>query len=315
MTDAKVDVAIQAFGRPYQSALTLLSLSHYCSKNINKIFFIIECVKPKFETIEVTVLKDIVPNMETVLLQEWIGATVEDFSLLRETKYRQAVRYQYAFEHTTQDFMLILHNDINFTDNPIPKLLENIDNNIAVGELGQCWNCPASREHIVKKLNINNGIPCTPTTYRDFKLTFSDLDTMYHLVKANKEHYRDFLKGPWAVEFQKKPWPLPECRINEWCCIINMQLAKKTTIPVGNARPIGLSASRADTGVAWFRDVHHMGYHAKHVSINNYYEHRSGYTNLWYPEKYEEAEQRAKSILLQSYPRKCRELADRGIII
>ena len=38
----QVDVLINVFGKPYQTAVSLLSLNKYCSKHIGKIYFHLE---------------------------------------------------------------------------------------------------------------------------------------------------------------------------------------------------------------------------------------------------------------------------------
>ena len=313
---AQTDVAMQAFGKPNQTALALLSLLRHSEQHIHKIFFVIERARPKQDTISLTVLKDLHPKIETLTTPEWIGLDEVDPSrLVRDTNYRQSVRYQLAWEKCEQDFLFTIHNDIRVLADPIGPFQEAMEEHVAVGKLGQCWVCPASREHIVSALNINGGKPCNNAHYTDFHLTFDDLDAMYRLTRRRKEKHRNFFKTPWAQEFHKYPWPLPECRVNEWCCLINMKLARPHTMPLGSARPFGAYAFNADLGVAWFRDMHRQGHTCAHIDISPYVFHRVGHIRMWNDNSYQEAEDWAANILREEYAAFVPDLRARGLNI
>jgi hypothetical protein len=53
----KVDVAINVYGKPYQTALSILSLLKYSKKYINKIYINIEKKQP--EDFDETILKEL----------------------------------------------------------------------------------------------------------------------------------------------------------------------------------------------------------------------------------------------------------------
>ncbi len=310
---ALVDVALQVFAKPYQTALCLLSLMRHCEPWIGTIFFIIESAKPKYDTVTVTALTDLVPKMRTVFMKNWLGVGSVDTARLREAAYRRSVRYQYAWEKASSDFLLVIHNDASFCGDVIAPMLENMGDHIALGELGQCWNCPAARPHIVEALGVNSGSPCRREQYTDFSLTFQDLDAMYRLSRTRGEHIRNFLKAPWADELRKHPWPLPECRVNEWCCMINMRLARGATMPLGMARPFGAYASLTDLGVSWFRDVHRQGFRARHFDISPYVRHSMGHIHLWSKDAYHAREESAAAALRAEFPEYAAELAARGL--
>ena len=116
-------------------------------------------------------------------------------------------------------------------------------------------------------------------------------------------------------EFQKNPWPLPECRVNEWCMLVNMAKARPTTFPFGNATPIGAYwASGAkigetweddvtlDIGVQWFRDLNHLGHIFKDFPVENYIIHdRRGNVALYNHELYVKNEMKAKERLIKEF--------------
>ena len=119
---ALVDVALQVFGKPYQTALCLLSLMRHCEPWIGTIFFIIESAKPKYDTVTVTALTDLVPKMRTVFMKNWLGVGSVDTARLREAAYRRSVRYQYAWEKASSDFLLVIHNDASFCGDVIAPI-------------------------------------------------------------------------------------------------------------------------------------------------------------------------------------------------
>lgn len=313
---ALTDVAIQAFGKPNQTALSLLSLLRHCGQHINRIFFVIEPARPKHDGISLSVLADLHPKISTMTTPLWIGLDEIDPSRLRkDVPYRQSVRYQLAWEMCKGDFLLTIHNDVCFHADILPPMQKAIGDHVAIGDLGQCWMCPASREHIVSALGINGGKACDHEHYTDFHLAFDDLDAMYRLTKARHEKHRNFLRAPWAPEFHKHPWPLPECRVNEWCCLINMRLARPRTTPDGSGRPFGAFAFNGDNCVAWFRDMHRQGLTARHFDISPYLEHKKGHIRMWNAEHYREAEDWAADILREEYADSVPDLRSRGLDI
>lgn len=305
MRNTKVDVVVNAFGKPYQTALCFVSLLRYAGENIHTIYLIIENRRPKYDDIDLYFLSRLYKNIICFTPEYWTGIDALDCGRMHDMKYRHSVRYQYAWEKTENDFLLVLHNDIYFYKNIIVDMLEKIGENIAIGTIGQCWNCPACREHIVAPLHINDGVTCSRESYDAFRLSFNDLNEMYLLVDKNGEHYRHFLPT-WSQKIKTAPWPLPECRVNETCCLINMKQARKATVPYGKARPFGAYISAGchnmDLGVAWFRDVNHQGFRAKHFDWRPYLRHFGGHSRLFHEDAYVKAETQAAEILKAEYP-------------
>ena len=181
-------------------------------------------------------------------------------------------------------------------------MLQKINDATAIGAIGQCWWCPAGQTGL-----------CSSEKYTEFKPAYSQLMFIYNNEIDYKKR-RAYNLGL-RQEFQQNPWPLPECRVNEWCMLVNMVKARPATFPFGNAAPIGaLLASGAkigetweddvtlDTGVQWFRDLNHLGHSFKDFPVENYIIHdRRGNVALYNHELYIKNEIQAKEKLIQYF--------------
>lgn len=315
MTDnPTVDVCLQVFGKPWQTALTLLTLDRYMRQKINKIFFIIEASQPKSDNSVLPLLDGIIPNMESIYLKAWLGLDAIDESRMEDNEYRRNIRYQYAYEYTDADYLMLSHNDVIYKRDVILPFLNNIGDRIAIGEIGQCWNCPAKKEDIIKIFN-QDGIDqsCSREDYENFKLDFEQLNLAYKIARAKAYPLRHEAEKCLTEEYKINPWPLPECRVNEWCCLINMRMARKITVPQGKGRPFGAYLKGQDLGTAWFRDMHHQGFRAKHMDLSKYIIHRPGHKALFNHKLYKENEIRAVQIIKKSFPEAYERLKSRGL--
>jgi hypothetical protein len=212
------------------------------------------------------------------------------------------MRYQYGFETTDKKFALIIHNDIEVIRDVVGSMLNEIGKATAIGEIGQCWWCPAGQTGL-----------CSSERYTEFRPAYSQLMFIYNKDMDYKKR-RAYNLGL-REEFQKNPWPLPECRVNEWCMLVNIKKARQVTIPFGKSAPIGaLYASGAkigetwsdevnlDTGVQWFRDLNHAGHIFRDFLIEEYILHdRRGNVALGSPELYITNEMKAKEKLIKKY--------------
>ena len=301
----KVDVTLNVFGKPRQTALALASLLRHSREHIQKIYLTIERQSPVYDTVQPFFLRDFSDAIEFFVPEHWLQIDEVEINRLGNKAYRHSVRYQYAWEKSAAPYLLVLHNDIYFHKDIIADMLRDIGDAIAIGKVGQCWNCPAARGHVMETLGINNGLACRRNRYEEFRVDFEDLNRMYRYCIEHKEHCRPFLPK-WSDEFRERPWPLPECRVNETCCLINLKTARKATVPYGKARPFGAYVSAGshnmDLAVAWFRDVHHMGYHARNFEFSEYLTHFVGHQRLFNERDYREAEDMAADILRTEYP-------------
>ncbi|MCH5277227.1 MAG: hypothetical protein J1E80_05260 [Desulfovibrionaceae bacterium] len=299
---ASVDVCLQVFGKPYQTALTLLSLHKYIGERINKIYYIVEPARPKFDTVSVHILKDLIPNMEIFFPEIWIGLDNTDLTRLHEKSYRHSLRYQYGIENSKSDFLLIIHNDIFFKKDIVTYFLNEINEYFAIGHIGQCWNCPASQYDVVRRIGVNKCIPCNHSNYAEFVCNFTQLQKIYNEAKKRGHHLRWNAEDALTAEYEKRSWPLPECRVNEWCCMIHLKMVRNHTMPFGKCRPFGAYLPGQDMGVAWFRDMNHAGFRAKHLDIYSYIDHWGGHSALFNEEAYRQNEKAAAQKILQFFP-------------
>ena len=139
------------------------------------------------------------------------------------------IRYQWAINNTTASKLFIMHDDILFRKNIIKKYLDEFNKNpnlAIIGDLGQCWacahqnNCSPSK---IMKQEYPSGI--WPRTYRTKKKK--------NLFDRNYER---------------------ECRINEWCCLIDVEKIRKIKSHFGNYIDGG------DIAAFWFEDMIKSGY-------------------------------------------------------
>ncbi|MBK9760132.1 MAG: hypothetical protein IPO90_09215 [Flavobacteriales bacterium] len=236
----KVDVAINVYGKPAQTAVTLLSLIEHSGQWIDRIWFIEERRQPfdaRFDE-----LKNYLGD-RLIHYRPWFWLSVRSRSLRLAYKVgplRRSVRYQVAWERSKQPFLFITHNDVLHRGDVIGALLEHVGNHIAIGPVGQCWNCSASSAGL-----------CSSEKFDKYRPGYQEwLRVSTQFKGARSEQYE------WTMD-HRKPWPLPECRLNEWSAMINLQVAKKVTMPVGPAVPFGASFG-LDIGTQWFHDVMNM---------------------------------------------------------
>jgi len=229
----KVDVVINVYGKPWQTLCTLKSLMKHSSKHIDKIFLIKEKSQPYNEKID------------------WIYSYFDNLIVYTPSNYnfitrninitndsdRYGVRYQYGFENSDKDYVFITHNDVLYTDDIIGDMINLIGDSVGIGEIGQCWNCPA------KNANLCNG-----DKFYKWNPTYKDV------VSLKLPHIRTNIQNIDRIN----PKPMPECRLNEWACLINREISNKETYPNGNTPLFGLYG--IDMGDLWFKSLHLKDY-------------------------------------------------------
>lgn len=289
-----VDVAINVFGKPAQTALALLSLLSHSGRWIDKIYFIEEpdgmnTVFTHGETIKALGDRLILHRPK---FMNWRYAV--DPARLGDSDYRHALRYQYAFERTDKNYLLLIHNDCEFIGDAVGHLLGKLAGHIGVGEIGQCWLCPAHR--------LGH---CGPGRYLEYRPDFAAVRALYDALDPTI--YRRLYTQEPTEELVRNPWPLPECRLNEFCCLLSMAKARPVTCPEGPARPFGayVDVGNAwtgngilDIGVAWFGDVVRLGHTLGHVPLEEHVRHvTGGHKALFAPDLYVASEEKALEIL------------------
>jgi hypothetical protein len=286
----KIDVCINVFGKPYQTLITLKTLLNHSGHLIDKIYFIEERSQPidydyKIikENLKYKNLIRYVPQFYFWVNQTSINNTIKD------EKYRLSLRYQYGLEKTNKKYILVIHNDVLFTGDIVSELLSEIGDCFTIGNIGQCWNCPLKFEGIcdsdLLESNCNNQL---------------SYDEIINLVDKHPTT-RTSSVGKYFID-KNKPFPMPECRVNEWCALINVDDYKKEVIPNGDVFPFGGNYG-IDIGHVWFKQMVDKKYKFKNYNIYNFMTHaffsedNNGHSSMIHKSIYDENEQRAKDYL------------------
>lgn len=300
----KIDVIINVYGKPLQTGLSLMSLMKHSGKWIDRIYFQQEPEVPPFE---VGLPEHNPISFYRDRAREYFSDRIIHFRpkhfnftmrsnatrLARDAAYRLSMRYQHGFENSDKDFALLLHNDVLVTDDVAGAMLESIGEHAGVGVIGTCEICPA--HHLGK---------CDRSAYSEYRPNFKELEALYKAFEGNPNYLRryDFFNS----DFRQRPWPLPECRLCEWACLINLKKTRKRTMPFGSGMPIGTypsgGSSNLDIGAAWFRDMNAMGLAFKHFDLGGYVEHNHGHMTLCDARLHYYQEYRALKTLEREYP-------------
>lgn len=244
-----VDVIINVYGKPWQTLCTLKSLMKYSNSHIDKIFFIEENSQPYNEDV-----KQILKYFDNIIhfspIKYLFMPTTKNIGDQTKKENRFISRYQYGIESSDKKYVFITHNDVLYTDDIIGDMLSKIDNSAGIGLIGQCWNCP-----------FFMGNKCDGNRIENLNPTYEEVVNICKQYKPAR--YTHFLN----LTNKKKPMPLPECRLNEFACIINREITMKECFPNGDSRLFGLY-DILDLGDAWFRDLVLKGYKFKNYDIN-----------------------------------------------
>lgn len=300
-----VDVVINVFGKVYQTALSLLTLTEHCGQHINKIFFQEEPLTAEYERrTHAKTLEYFSGLIEHFIPRYWNGIDPTDLGRAAEDEdYLLSIRYQGGWSRTESSLLLTIHNDIDVRADVVSNLKGVLGEHTGVGEIGQCWWCPA----------FQNGL-CDSERYTSFKPSYAYLMKIYNkdMDYTQRRAYNLGLSD----QFKKNAWPLPECRLNEWCALINMDKARTDTMPAGECAPFGARMPSGacigknwdrpvclDVGVQWFRDMLHRGHTFGHYDVNKDMVHdKRGSVKLDSAEAYVKAEMEALVQIRKRFP-------------
>ena len=141
----------------------------------------------------------------------------------------------------------------------------------------------------------------------DFRPDYSQLQQFYALAQQRGIFARPYDRG-FAGIFDAQPWPLPECRVNEWACLLDLEKTRPLCVPHGPILPPGAYRQCGpvclDIGVEWFRGVHARGMTARHADLSRHLKHWVG-TGKVTARLYALAEENALKILLTTFPEYC----------
>jgi hypothetical protein len=298
----KIDVIISVCGKPWQTALALLSLDRECGRHIDKIYFTEENTKSYGVDIQSGqheyVLEKLKNKIVYFMPKQWNYCFQLEFEKLGDLDYRHSVRYQYGWEMSDKDHVLIIHNDAYFHGDVVSAMLGAMEDHIAIGHVGQCWYCPAAFTH-----------KCDSDHYLEYRPDYAELYDLYRKTIPPKDSLMRAYHLPFMHDiFLQQSWPLPECRVNEWCAMINMKQARKLTFPAGRVTPFGaiinVGKQILDVGCQWFREMHARGHTAKNFNIYEFMHHDvppTGQPTLLEKEKYIAKEEAALARLQDEF--------------
>ena len=259
----KIDVAVQSYKKPESLIYTLLSLKKHCGEHIDTIYInddcsgdeVISCYKDeeflnlmKPIKIKIRVNKKKGGYKHTLITKEVFKKRniIQKLQLLLSAFVKRAkfyssteeIRYQWAINNTDKKYLFIIHDDIKFNDDVAKIYINelNKDSNMAiVGDFAGSHRCPygpcGTKECNPQRI-ISGYRPS-----KDWPVTGS-YQSIFHLILGRKKR---------------------NCRINEWCCMINVEIAKK----IGNQYGVyfGNVEFGGDTAVYWFEKILKKGYH------------------------------------------------------
>lgn len=257
----KIDIAIQSFKKPELLLYTLLSLKQYEQDSIDEVWIqddsgdnqetirfyetksFIDALHPWKINVRsntqrggwwFTPVKGLYPNYLSLSKRFLFSLRAKyrgtGFQLDRENS-----RYQWAIDNTKKRHLLIIHDDIvfykPFIQEIVTQFLEN-EQLAIVGDLGQCWRCEYQHKG------------CTPQkVVQGFRPSQSWPD-----IEPSMKGHR---------------WP---CRINEWCAVINVDVAReiesKYQVLYGNMDNSG------DTSAFWFSLINKEHYKFNDIAFS-----------------------------------------------
>lgn len=282
-----VDVALSAYGKPFQTAVTLASLLEHSGRHVGMVYFGEELIQP--DGPPVGVVPGCFPRVrfEHHIPQRCYGWEPNGPADLRSEASRRSLRYQYAWERSGQQFLFITHNDCLYTGDIIGGMLERLADGAfsGVGRIGQCWNCPAHSAGF-----------CRGETFESYRPSFAELAALLEAFPAERTVLPRIDPA--------QPWPLPECRLNEFGCLVNLAKCRPDVAPEGEVRPLGYMG--VDTGTDWFRGLalrgHRFLHWAEDLEHAPFSSRGNGHDSDLDPQEYALGERRARAHLQAHYP-------------
>lgn len=278
----KIDVILNVYGKPYQTYTTLKSLLNVSGYFIDKIYFILESNQPHNAKFDI-VFNDteLSKKIELYTPKHYLYTNSSKKESYRNESFRLSLRYQYGLEKSNKKFVFITHNDVLYKNDIVQYFIDNIQTNMGIGEIGQCWNCPFSFAEICNRYN-----------YASHKQSYKEVKNIFKQYKPVRPYKLD----------KKSVFPLPECRLNEWFCLLNRALYTQHSYPYGK-NLFGTYVNGTDIAVEWFKEMNLIGQKFKHISTENYAIHAyfseegNGHQALFSSEKYFIQEERAKKYI------------------
>lgn len=256
----KVDVAIQSYKKPESLIYTLFSLKKHCGEHIDSIWINDDCsggdvtelyqderLRQALDPIRLKIRINNKPSGYNVTLMTHDAfrrhTPVQRLQLLGYAPLRRLsfhetandVRYQWAIDATDKRYLFIIHDDIKFFDDVLGVYLKDIIGNpnyAIVGDLGYEKLCPFGPcgEKCSPKRILRGDYPC---------LTWPVTGCRSPLHRVLGRMRRD-------------------CRINEWCCLINVNIAHEIYDKFGVF--FGNYEAGGDVATYWLDRAMELGY-------------------------------------------------------
>lgn len=293
---SQVDVSIAYFGKPYQTLVSLLSLLKYSRQHIGTIHLTVECKQPHGDINGIYTVLEGLKN-ERVQLNypnQFYQLGPLDYEQVRnDTSLRWSLPYQYALEKSTAPYLFILHNDMLFHADMIGAMLEEGFGKrklAGAGSIGQCWSCPANWDKKCSGAQQEQYVP-----------------EMAEAIRVHEAHATPRQALDLEIIRSGRVYPLPECRLNEYACLVHVPTYRENTLPAGPARCFGGVWNGADLGTSWFYDMVNKGHRFQHFVLEDYALHSTfnplgqGSQDYSKAESYRICELRAKDYLAEHY--------------
>lgn len=257
----KIDVAVQSYKKPESMVYTLLSLKKYCGDLIDTIYINDDCSNDG--TVEHYMTKELKNRMKPIKIKTRVNTKNSSYTVTLLTKEMwkkkklkekmqlvghktikrlvfhdtsDNVRYQWAINNTDKKYLFLIHDDIKFYDNVLKLYYEIIKENknmAIIGDLGGCEDCefgPCGETCSPEKI-LKGKFPCG-----SYPITGEKKNLLLKILGRSNRH----------------------CRINEWCALVNVNIAKeifdKYGIYFGNYEKGG------DVGTYFFEKIIRLGY-------------------------------------------------------
>jgi hypothetical protein len=264
----KVDVSIAFYGKPYQAIVTIKTLIKQSGQYIDKIYLSRERRQPHNDYIGIFKIVDYFKNDPDVRLvvqhpHHHLGLGVQDLErAAKDKRWRHSIMYQYALETTDKKYLCIMHNDMLYHGDMIHEMLKKFDegpeNLVGVGSIGQCWSCPAGPDW---------GNKCDSVAFNAY------VPTKEEALELASSHATPRRELQMQVITKGRTHMLPECRLNEYCALIDVEKYRKETVPNGPIGCYGGNWGGIDTATIWSHDMYRKGYTFQHLRLEDYTRH------------------------------------------
>lgn len=281
-----IDVIVNVYGKPWQTLCTLASLMRHSGANVDKIYFTEEHDQP-YESKVAWVCDKFTNIIHYRPIKRIFQRSMVDMRDINDPNDRYIVPFQYGIEKSDKKYVFICHTDILFTGDIVGDMLSAMGDNVGIGSIGMCWNCPMGPW----SANLCNG-----EKFKSFNPTLDQvLRSSYEYPPARIDSFYNMLKKNKGSPLM----PLPECRLNEFACIIDREVTMKECVPNGNA-PLFCLSDGCDAASGWFRSLYLKGYKFANYDLDKTMKHgfyangTAGYPTLLDGKKYLAAEDFAR---------------------